>query len=690
MINRRDFMRTTAAAALLAPAVPAQTPEAAPAGSVTLGGQWLFRLDPRDRGELEGFHVAAAETANWTAVTVPHTWQVQPETAAYHGVAWYRRNFEVPAFWLSQAVRVEFEAVYHSAAVWVNGKPVGRHLGKGYTAFQFDITAALRPGANVIAVRVDNAFNPAMLPRNNSYDWAEDGGITRPVSLLVTPLVFIERVDVDALPDLESGRAQLDVRVVIRNASRRPENVPLAYVVEDVRTGQAVLRQERANPVSVPPGQSVEVSLPGVLARPQLWHFDHPNLYRLTASAGTHQYAASFGVRRFEVRDAAFYLNGERVRLMGAERMAGSHPEFGMAEPLSWLDHDNRDLKELNCVFTRVHWQQDRRLLDWCDRHGIMIQVEVPTWGPGTFKGMTQDPDTEIMDNGLEQLREMIRRDRNHPSIFAWGLCNEIDGQNPPAAEFARRMYQEAKRLDPHRLRTYASNSLENATLARDVAGEMDFVSWNEYYESWMRGSVEDLTLNIDRIHQAFPSKPVVISEYGWCECNPRHIGGDRRRIDVLQQHTRILRERPWVGGAIFFSYNDYRTHIGDKGIGVLRQRVHGVVDVYGGRKPSFDVLRREASPIAELSVKYAGGLTVRVRTRKTLPAYTLEGYTVRAVVYANGSLPMEEREIPLPRLEPGAETTLRIAVTQAAPQRIRVDVRRPTGFSAASALVEV
>ena len=88
-------------------------------------------------------------------------------------------------------------------------------------------------------------------------------------------------------------------------------------------------------------------------------------------------------------------------------------------------------MKELNCVYTRVHWPQDRRVLDWCDRHGILIQTEVPTWGADTFKGMKDEPSPEIMNNGLEQLREMIARDRNHPCIFAWGVCNEIERPEP-------------------------------------------------------------------------------------------------------------------------------------------------------------------------------------------------------------------------------------------------------------------
>ncbi len=151
---------------------------------------------------------------------------------------------------------------------------------------------------------------------------------------------------------------------------------------------------------------------------------------------------------------------------MGVKRMAGSNPELGMAEPADWIAHDHADMKHLNCVFTRVHWPQDKRVLDYCDRHGILMQTEVPAWGPDTFAGMTAQPDADIMENALEQLREMIARDFNHPSVVAWGLCNEIDGQNPPAYQFAKRLLEGAKRLDPGRLCSYASNSLDSTRSA--------------------------------------------------------------------------------------------------------------------------------------------------------------------------------------------------------------------------------
>jgi beta-galactosidase len=697
-LSRRQLIHQLGiATAATTAAISSDKAQAAPVApectvSLTLDGPWYFRLDPNRAGDRENWYAQQIPLQGWTHTEVPHTWQIDSASLGYMGVAWYRREFEAPSEWAANAVRVEFEAVYHSAAVWLNGKRIGEHLRKGYTAFELDAGGALLPGkVNTIVVRVDNAFDTNMLPRGNSFDWTTDGGITRPVRLLVTPKSYLSRVHVDATPLLEKGSAELDVRCTVQNRGAEPLRAELGLRVIEEGTGRTVLLQQAAATVSLEPGNARSIALPrATIADARLWHFDHPNLYQAEvwlARGGetVHALPATFGIRKIEVRGGGLYLNGERVWLMGVERMAGSHPEYGMAEPASWITHDHDDMKELNCVFTRVHWQQDRRILDYCDHKGILIQEEVPTWGPETFKGMKDKPSPGIMQNGLEQIREMIDRDRNHPSIFSWGLCNEIDGQNPPAYEFARQMYEEAKKLDPQRLASYASNSLQKDP-AKDIAGLMDFVEWNEYYESWYGGNIDSVRRNLEAIHKAFPDKMVVVSEYGYCECVPDRIG-DRRRIDVLRSHTEAYREYGFVGGAIFFCYNDYRTHVGDKGIGALKQRVHGVVDLYGMRKPSFEPLRSESSPIETLVVNSdAGRLTAMIATRTKLPAYRLIGYRLRWIVYGYENLPMEEQHAALPTMEPGSRHVFPLPFETRDPRMVRVDVLRPTGFSALTA----
>ncbi|MGZ5488045.1 MAG: hypothetical protein ACXWF4_05905, partial [Candidatus Aminicenantales bacterium] len=223
-------------------------------------------------------------------------------------------------------------------------------------------------------------------------------------------------------------------------------------------------------------------------------------------------------------------------------------------------------------------------------------------------------------------------------------------------------------------------------TPERDVAGEMDFIEWNEYYETWFGGDVAAMRLNLEAIHRAFPDKPVVISEYGYCACTDDRPEDDARRARILETHNAVFRDCPWVGGFIFFDYNDYRTHMGDKGSGALKQRVHGVVDVFGARKPSFAVLRRESSPVESLDVSPEGPVLVAVaRTRKDLPSYTLEGYTLRWTVYGSGEIPLERGETPLAALAPGAVSETRFEPKTHDVRQVLVEVVRPTGFTVAS-----
>jgi len=695
MTSRRQFLSQSAFAA--AGLATTRSEAASVSGSATrlsedisLCGKWRFQLDPGNVGAQEGWHAADYSAAGWHEVDVPHTWQIDPAHADYRGIAWYRRMLDILPDWRDSAIRLEFEAVFHSATVWINGQLAGEHARKGYTAFQLDITPMLhweRP--NAIAVRVDSAFNDRMLPRGRSSDWAHDGGIYRPVHLLVSPKTFIEHIHVEAVPNLSNGEAAVTIGAHCRNTSAKAWTGTAACQVFDDEIGLTVARA--ADPkLTIKAGESRTLTLHTIVPKAELWHFDWPHLYRLqfqiSDSKEEHSQETTFGVRKFEIKEGKFHLNGEPVRLMGVERMAGSNPEFGMAEPTDWIARDHRDMKNLNCVFTRVHWPQDRRVLDYCDRHGILMQLEIPAWGPDTFLNSEEQTAADILRNGLKQLREMIGRDCNHPSVVVWGLCNEIDGQNPAAYKFAQRMLEEAKRLDPARLCSYASNSL-GETPERDVAGLMDFIEANEYFGTWVPGDAHDVSRHLDALHAAFPGKPIVISEYGYCACTPDRPEGDAPRIEILRTHNEVFRSKDYVGGAIFFCYNDYRTHVGDRGVGVLQQRVHGVVDLFGVQKPSYAVLERESSPVESVTIsKQENTFHLTMKTRATLPSYTLTGYKMRGVLYGQGDIPVEQKEVGLPDLPPGKTVEVDLTFSQTeSPQRVTFSVLRPTGFSACS-----
>ena len=694
MHSRRKFLAQAgvlAAGTISTPALPAskKTTDLSVPETVSLCDQWWFRTDSGNIGEEQHWHGTDESISGWHKVSVPHTWQVDSAFVDYRGVAWYRRIFDASSEWQNSAVRIEFEAIFHTATIWVNGELAGEHVRKGYTAFMLDITHLLRWGtSNAIAVRVDNAFNKHMVPRGHSSDWAHDGGIYRPVQLVVTAKTFVERVGIEAVPNLLSGDGEIAITAFLRNTSSKSWIGRASFRIVDEETGLTVLTSSDTPGFTIESGGTHTRKFETTLPKAKLWHFDHPNLYRLIFSiAGgqqTHQLTVTFGVRRLEAKGTGFYLNGERVRLMGVERMAGSNPQFGMAEPSQWIAHDHDDLKHLNCVFTRVHWPQDKRVLDYCDRHGILMQSEIPAWGYGTFAGMGAEPDADILQNALEQLREMIARDRNHPSIVVWGLCNEIGGQNPPAYQFAKHMLEEAKGLDPNRLCSYASNSLDK-TPERDAAGLMDFIETNEYFGSWAPGSPETVAKHLDSLHTAFPGKSVVISEYGYCACTEDRPEGDEHRMEILRSHDAAIRTKDFVAGAIFFCYNDYRTHVGYSGVGALKQNVHGVVDLCGAQKASYDVLRRELSPVESLTVEnHLNFFQLRLKTRHDVPTYILRGYKLRGTFCGEGGIPIEQHEVELPEIAAGNETTVDLIFSQAAvPLHVKFDILRPTGFSA-------
>ncbi len=692
MQTRRKFLQVLSGsgAVLLGTAGISESEQAAPSAidyeSFTLTEGWLLRLDPTASALPPDEDV---QTIDWLHVRVPHTWQSLGGSPDYSGVAWYKLQFLAPVEWNSRHVRIEFEAVTHTAHVFLNGKTIGEHVGKGYTAFTFDLSPYLNPGQqNTLLVRVENRPHDRMLPRNKSYDWTDDGGIIRPVHLHITPATFIESSEIDAKPDLSNGTAEIRVRVKVRNAASTPQQ---SQVHASVRLNGASDEVARLTSVSSTVQANSEAWIeigPTSLSNPSLWHFDSPNLYsaaiELKSELGSHQTVESFGIRQFEIRGTAFYLNGEKVSLFGVERMAGSHPELGMAETKEWIESNHRDMKNLNCVFTRVHWAQDKRVLEFCDRHGILMQEEVPAWGPDTFRDTTDETQRALEQNGLEQLREMIARDRNHPCIVSWGLCNEVDGKNPRSRQFAHLLSAETRRLDPSRLQTYASHSLGNDPAA-DMAGDFDFISTNEYYGSWTPGGPQDVEAHIEGIRKAFPDKPIVVSEYGWCECQPKILPGDNNRVEIINSHTEVFRRFPEVAGAIYFDYNDYRTLVGDKGKGAMRQRVHGVVDLFGKPKPSFEALRIQASPLKEATLRRSGHnrYELEIRTRKQLPGYALRGYYLRWIAFGYDDLPMNGHVTALPILPPGMSQTFEARFDQSEIRRVVVDLMRPTGFSA-------
>jgi beta-galactosidase/beta-glucuronidase len=686
---------------------------------LSLSGEWHFRVDPSQVGESESWHQSDFDASSWDLVDVPHTWNVMRAHSNYDGFAWYRKVFDLPDRAADARMQLRFDAVYYRADVWLNGTYLGVHEG-GYTPFEFDVSGIAAAGdENTLAVRVENFRRGDRIP-DDVFDWWNYGGIVRNVSLEMTSRAYIARQRIVAVPHIvawdEADTATVTTVATIVNTSATDLEATLTTDIIDEATGASVLDVSPSVPILVPSGESLEVELQAILASPKLWHFDHPNLYRSTASLlanngqSLHTLEDTFGVRLIELKDAQFHLNGEPMRLVGMTRHQDS-PEYGLAEPVTFMSAEYDDMKRLNMVFSRpVHYPQDESVLDYCDRNGILLIPEIPAWQIEA----EHLSNANTLEAAKQQLGEMIEADFNHPSVWAWSVGNEFDSDSLPGHQYVQELVEVAKRLDPTRPVGFASYRLyENPD--RDATQFTDFVLMNEYCGSWA-GSKWDLSPALDRIHETWPERVVIISEFGlesnwagaswlWFETNEEdffYIQPDadpyaeevyvQRRKLILEQMD-VFRSKPFVAGAIFWTYQDYRSNMGFH-MGLLTQDRQIT--------PIWQLIREQYAPVIinEISLSSAVGSTrvaaVSLQTRgpieSEMPVYTLRAYRLKWMIHSiDGQAVFSEGEIPLPTLLPeekwSGEVELDVPDTTYV---ITVSVFRPNGFSVVERSVDM
>ena len=415
----------------------------------------------------------------------------------------------------------------------------------------------------------------------------------------------------------------------------------------------------------------------------KLWHFDHPHLYTLCI----HQIRVAdgqemdcvesiVGFRSLIAHDGQFVLNGENVQLVGTEWMPGSDPRIGNAETKEDIARWLTILKGCNCIFTRVHWQQDDAFFDWCDRNGMLVQEEVPLWG------QPKEPVTHEEVFAKVQIDEMLEAHFNHPSIIAWGVGNELDGQSAITAQYVKNMKSYILKQDHNRLMSYVSNTIWDTP--QDATALGDIIMANDYIGTW-HGN-KDTRAEIKRFWDAHREMPMVISEFGLCE--PAFAGGDPRREQIFMEKMKIYREFG-ISGIIWFCLNDYRTQMGEEGEGRLRRRVHGSADLYGNPKPSYETVKRECAPLYISSInavktddnsdERTSGVEIVIANKNALPCYEAKGYHLAGFDGAGCLISYTT----LKPLKPGE--TQKIFLADAQSQLARIAIQRPNGAESIS-----
>jgi beta-galactosidase len=571
MYSRRNFLKTsaTAAAVSLLPspilrasiATLSSTPNDAGISSHArrLSDGWEF-LQGSLGGPWEIWH--SEEIAIWEKIAIPHCFNAydacDPDVPYYRGNGWYRTHVPIANPFQGGRTLLHFEGAGQTSAVYIGEKLAGTHIG-GYDEFVFDITDILpdqKTSAGVpIAILCDNSRDLGRMPSDFS-DFSLYGGMYRHVNLVYLPAVSLETIHIRTELPTPSAPAKISVIGTLYNPTQSTSSLQISIDILNA-SGASIHRSKQ----TLKPWQGAIEIATFTIATPELWSPTNPHLYecRITlrdaaASAAAPEYMAheTFGIRHTEfIEHGPFKLNGERLLLRGTHRHE-DHAGYAAALPNEIIDREMQLIKDMGVNFIRLaHYQQSRRVLEHCDRLGILVWEEVP-WcragiGNDTFKEM-----------GRRTLRNMIAQHYNHPSILLWGLGNEDDWptEYPDVNQAAIREYLQelnalSHQLDPSRLTT-----IRRCDFARDIPDVYSPSIW----AGWYRGSYSEyqktLETERDRVKHLFHAEWGADSHAGRHSENPDKIlakivtgkGTDERGMDYLLTggQARVSKDGDW------------------------------------------------------------------------------------------------------------------------------------------------
>jgi beta-galactosidase len=412
------------------------------------GNQFVINTPARPRpegnlGEAIAYTQRGFDDANWRKLNLPHDWGIESkfqqeypgQTGKLHwwGVGWYRKSFSILPAERDKRFYLEIDGAMAYSAVWLNGRFVGG-WPYGYASYSLDLTPYIDYGKeNCIAIRLDN-------PPESSR-WYPGGGIYRNVWLVKTSQVHVGHWGTYiTTPEVSSDGATVDLRVAVQNDSRSDTDVRLRTSIHEllpggVRRGASVATSTSPR-IVLSVGRTQESLSRLRVPRPRLWSVNQPNLYVATVEIvrrgrSIDRYETVFGIRTIKFdADRGLLLNGKHVRLNGVCNHHDLGP-LGTAINLRALERQIELLKEMGCNAIRTsHNPPAPELLDLCDRMGMLVIDEAfDVWR----RAKKRNDYHVLFDDWHEKdLRALVRRDRNHPSVILWSTGNEIGEQGTP------------------------------------------------------------------------------------------------------------------------------------------------------------------------------------------------------------------------------------------------------------------
>ena len=487
------------------------------------------------KGDIQGAEAVSFDDVSWKTLNLPHDWSIEGPYDRNNptgsgggylpaGIGWYRNSFSLTNKDAGKKISIEFDGIMANSDVWING----HHLGKrpsGYVSLSYDLTPYLKfGGENVIAVRADNTIQPASR-------WYTGAGIYRHVRLVTTNPIHVDHWgSFITSSNVSSQNAKVQIQTVIANESATAETITVKNSLiapdgKEVTSTQSSKRIEAGKKETIV--QNTEIK------KPALWDVDNPQLYKaittiIVKKQNVDEVTNSFGIRDAHF-DAAtgFWLNGKNIKIKGV-CLHHDGGAFGAAVPLRVWEKRLTSLKEIGVNGIRTsHAETAPEFLDLCDKLGFVVMDETfDTWNAAK-PGATNGYNLYFTDWWERDTRDIVMRDRNHPSIVIYSVGNEIhDNLNDSTGFRKYKMQQELiHSLDPTRPVTMAlfrpgnSHVYENGLAAMmDVVGqnyrENELIAAHEQHPTWKVIGTE----NTHVINQwlALRDKPYMAGQFLW------------------------------------------------------------------------------------------------------------------------------------------------------------------------------
>jgi beta-glucuronidase len=543
-----------------------------------LSGYWDFCLDPDGSGVQEDWPSGFVGRP----VAVPASWNDQlSDTRDYFGAAWYQTYFNRPWGWEGKQIILRFGSVNYLAQVWLNGHHLGTHEG-GHLPFEFNATPYLQAEDNLLVVRVDGSLAPDRVPPGNidenpldthqignlprtTYDFFPFCGIHRRVWLYALPDVAIADLTVATVIDGSNGRVQVELTV----GSWQSRDDAAAH--SDMITARFTLhghgRRISAEATVATSTLTADLTVPNAA----LWSPDAPNLYNLTvellrAEQVFDRYSLPVGIRSIQVRGDRLLLNGTPIMLTGF----GRHEDFPITGRGTVPAVNIKDYALMSWIgansFRTSHYPYDEEMLSLADRLGFMVISETPAVG----LYFQEEGLSRRQELCRQYIRELIARDKNHPSVIMWSLANEPRSVRPSAVPFFRNLCDLAKSLDTTRPITIVSDlyTQEESLAFCDVVCVNVYRGW--YQESGdLVAGFEEFARILDETHAKF-GKPVLVAEFG-ADAIPGHhalppeMFSEEYQAEMLAGYIEIMKARPFVTGQHVWNLCDFKTAQGLK-----------------------------------------------------------------------------------------------------------------------------